>query len=149
MSDQDEKSSDQVVITILSKAEFLKIIRRVIETYFQSQQFQADVIRQVVLAVDEACSNVIKYAYKMDGSKEIRVSLSGVPEGIKISIRDYGDKPDMDTVKPRDLNKVRPGGLGIHLIQSVMDEVTYDLSPDLGTCLMLFKRYPEIGGTAP
>lgn len=148
MNEQDDNASDQVSITIPSNAEFLKIARRVIETYFQAYSYPEDIIRRVVLAVDEACSNVIKYAYKLDKTKEIKVSLSRVTDGIRISIRDYGVKPNLDTVKPRDLDEVRPGGLGTHFIRSVMDEVAYDLSPQVGTRLTLIKRDPETGGTA-
>ena len=148
MSDKDENQSSLVSVTIPSNAEFLKIVRRVIKTYFQAHPFPDEDIRHIVLAVDEACSNVIKYAYNLDETKKIRVSLSGVPNGIKISIRDYGVKADLDTIKPRDLDEVRPGGLGTHLMRSVMDEMDYDLSPEVGTCLTLIKRYPETGGIA-
>ena len=101
MSDQDENQSSQVSVTIPSNAKFLKIVRRVTKTYFQAHPFPDEDIRHIVLAVDEACSNVIKYAYNLDETKKIRVSLSGVPNGIKISIRDYGVKADLDTIKPR------------------------------------------------
>ena len=148
MSEQDDTHLNKVSITIPSNAAFLKIVRRVIESYFQAHLYPTEEIRHIVLAVDEACSNVIKYAYKLDETKKIKVSLASLSEGIRISIRDYGIKPDLDTIKPRDLEDVRPGGLGTHLIRSVMDEMTYDLSPDVGTCLTLIKRYPEAEGAA-
>lgn len=148
MSDQDSSRAEQVSVTIPSSPEFLIIIRRVVQAYFEKAAYPEADIRHIVLAVDEACSNVIKYAYNMDATKEITVSLAGIGRGVELSIRDYGIKPDMATVKPRDLDDVRPGGLGTHLIRSVMDEVAYDLSPEAGTRLTMIKCYPEKEGAA-
>ena len=44
-----------------------------------------------------------------------------------------------------DLNDVRPGGLGVHIIKSVFDKVQYDTSPPEGTVLRMRKEFNEDG----
>ena len=54
-------------------------------------------------------------------------------------LRDYGTKCDPDCIKGRDLDDVRPGGLGVHIIREIMDEVTYDTGHEVGTELKMTK----------
>ena len=42
----------------------------------------------------------------------------------------------MAKVKPRDLNDIRPGGLGTHFMRETMDEVEFLISPDGGGNLL-------------
>ncbi|MFQ5893748.1 MAG: ATP-binding protein, partial [Nitrospinota bacterium] len=95
--------------------------------------------RKLTLAVDEACSNVIKYSYENDPTKTIVLTLTNSAEKLEIWIQDFGKCPDLERIKPRDLDEVRPGGLGTHFIQSIMDEVTYDTSTEVGYILHLVK----------
>ena len=63
-----------------------------------------------------------------------------------ILIRDFADPVDISRIKPRDLDDVRPGGLGTYLISEVMDEVDFLPPPiDGGNLLRLVKK---IKGTA-
>jgi anti-sigma regulatory factor (Ser/Thr protein kinase) len=63
-----------------------------------------------------------------------------VPQLLTIEMRDYGGKMDLSCIEARDLDDVRPGGVGTHLMRAVMDEVTYDVSSDTGTVLRMSKR---------
>ena len=76
----------------------------------------------MVLAVDEACANVIKYAYRGDRQREIILYFKVFDDRLEILIKDFGEKGRPDTFRSRDLKDVRPGGLGIHFIRKVMDE---------------------------
>jgi len=50
---------------------------------------------------------------------------------------------DVSKVKPRDLEDIRPGGLGTHFIREVMDEVEFLRPPnDSGNILRMVKRIP-------
>ena len=57
-----------------------------------------------------------------------------------MAVRDRGRQVDPTTIKSRDLAEVRPGGLGVHIIQSVMDEYNYSCPPD-GGMLLEMKKY--------
>jgi anti-sigma regulatory factor (Ser/Thr protein kinase) len=59
---------------------------------------------------------------------------------LMIGVRDYGRSVDPSTIKSRDLDDFRPGGLGVHIIRSIMDEVEYVPQPGGGMSLRLVKN---------
>ena len=79
----------------------------------------------VVQAVSEALQNVIRHAYR--GAVPGRVDLSAWFEDsvLWVAIRDYAPPVDLSSIKPRPLDQVRPGGLGTHFINTIMDHVSY------------------------
>ncbi len=102
--------------------------------------FDEDTVARLVLAVDEACTNIIRFAYegRTDGKIEIDVIVTnGVWEA---RLRDYGKKPDPSRLKGRELHDVKPGGLGLFFIEQAFDEVQFDHAPQEGTCLILRKK---------
>jgi sigma-B regulation protein RsbU (phosphoserine phosphatase) len=97
-----------------------------------------------VLVVDEACQNVIRHAYKDVDDGEMAINLRRKDESLIILLRDFAKTVDPATIVPRDLEDIRPGGLGTHFINEVMDEVTFLPPPGgYGNLLRLVKR---IGG---
>lgn len=97
---------------------------------------------KVVLAVQEGCANVIRHCYKNNPNKRIDLILTFQDDALSIRIDDYGTWVDPARMKSRDLDDVRPGGLGVHLMQQVMDEVEYERNEWGGTSLTLVKRVP-------
>jgi sigma-B regulation protein RsbU (phosphoserine phosphatase) len=103
------------------------------------------VLRQsLVLAVDEACANVIRHAY--GGACESRIELRLTQEGpeLRFELRDFAPCVDPDKVKPRDLDEARPGGLGINFIDTLMDSWSLQPLDDRhGNLLTMRKRLVE------
>lgn len=129
-----------VEITVPSHPQYMTILRHSVFSMCTFAGFDAAESKKVVLAVDEAVTNVIKYAYEMDCSQEIRVSLEAHEGSLEIRIRDHGKPVDTASLKSRDLEDIRPGGLGIHFIRSIMTEVCYRPIPTGGTELTLVKK---------
>mgnify|MGYP006291027597 CR=1 FL=1 len=81
------------------------------------------------LAADEACTNVINYAYPEDAKKDIEVTFRNRADAIEIEIRDWGRPFNPLQAPPPDLNlelEERPiGGLGIFLMKKFTDRVEY------------------------
>ena len=105
--------------------------------------FLPEEIDGIVLAIDEALANCIKHGYEARAGQPIDVSLAaiqreGVP-GIEITVRDYGRQVDPQTIRGRNLEDVRPGGLGVHIIGTVMDEMEYTCPQDGGMQLRVRK----------
>ncbi len=132
-----------VSVAVPSDPKYLRIVRRVLESYMEQVPIEPDEAGRLVLAIDEACSNVIKYAYESDASKTIEVTISSEDDVLRFSVRDYGRKPDLSTIAPRPLEEVRPGGLGTHFIRSVMDTVSYNLDNEQGTQLIMTRNLRE------
>jgi anti-sigma regulatory factor (Ser/Thr protein kinase) len=137
---------ETVRLTIPSQSKYLGLVRRVIQQISQDGGFSEEEGRRLTMAVDEALSNVIKYAYDHDPTKIIELTLTDSPQKLEIHIRDFGRQPDPKLIKPRNLDDVRPGGLGTHFIQSIMDEVIYDTSGEVGCILRMVKYKAHQGG---
>ena len=62
-------------------------------------------------------------------------------EALVFSLLDFAPRVDPAKVKPRDLDDIRPGGLGTHLIQEVMDSAEFvEPPPGCGNLLRMVKR---------
>lgn len=102
---------------------------------------ETDVFK-VQIAVDEACTNIIKYAYsEQGGCITLTCELQG--NDFVVIIMDRGKPFDPSSVPPPDLeaylDKRKIGGLGIYLIRKLMDEVNYSFDAKRGNTLVMRK----------
>ena len=79
----------------------------------------------MVLGVDEACTNIIRYAYELRDDRLIALSMEGLQRCIRIRVRDFGKRIPARDWKERANWIVRPGGLGLHLIRAAFDDIKY------------------------
>jgi anti-sigma regulatory factor (Ser/Thr protein kinase) len=112
-----------------------KYVRKFLDTYQFSQKEQT----LMVLGVDEACTNIIRYAYELRDDQLIILTMEGLRECIRVRLRDYGLQTPGHAMKGRSHDVIKPGGLGLHLIRNAFDKVDYILKP-LGTELVLTKN---------
>jgi serine/threonine-protein kinase RsbW len=96
----------------------------------------------VVLSVDEALTNVMRHAYQGKPGA-IVVTFRHLADRIEILIQDRGKSFDPRKVPEPELPPQKPGGLGIYLMKTLMDEVDYQSSPEEGNRLYLMKRKPK------
>lgn len=100
----------------------------------------------IALAVDEAVCNCIRHGYQGRGGQPIEVTLERVDAAdgaaLRIIIRDWGRQVSPDRIIGRDLKDIRPGGLGTHIINSVMDTVEYARGEPEGMQVTMVKRVP-------
>jgi sigma-B regulation protein RsbU (phosphoserine phosphatase) len=95
----------------------------------------------IVLAIDEACQNIIRHAYKQDPSGVIELKIHREGRDLVFSLLDFAPEIDPSQVKPRDLDDIRPGGLGTHFIRKVMDRADFVRPPrGTGNLLRMVKR---------
>jgi anti-sigma regulatory factor (Ser/Thr protein kinase) len=101
-------------------------------------------IAEITLAVDEALSNVIRHGYGGEPGHKIEMSARAVHdaaegEGVEVRIRDFGKQVSLDEIRGRDLDDIKPGGLGVHIIRSVMASVEYSHAEGGGMQLVMRK----------
>ena len=89
-----------------------------------------DATDAVVLAVNEACMNIMQHAYGMDPKGRIEVVISLENEALVFRLRDFATPINAAAVESRGLDDIRPGGLGVHFIRSLMDECGFLQPPD-------------------
>lgn len=129
-----------VRLTIPACAECLVEIRAVIRKAAVECGVSKEDAGDIVVAVDEACQNIVRHAYK-ESSGMIEVSVFCRNERIIVYLRDFAPAVDIAKIKPRPLDDLRPGGLGVHFMRTIMDEVVYLPPPDgIGNLLVLMKR---------
>ena len=110
-------------------------VRKFLDSYALSQRERM----LMVLGVDEACTNIIRYAYELRDDQLIILTLEGLRECIRMRLRDYGLQTPGHAMKGRSHDIIKPGGLGLHLIRNAFDQVDYILKPR-GTELVLTKN---------
>ena len=100
----------------------------------------------VVMAVDEACQNVIRHAYRGDPDGVIELEVRCTGNELQIAVRDFAPPVDPSRIRPRPLDELRPGGLGTHLIHSAMDHTELGKPPSgPGNLLRMVKRLARKG----
>jgi len=130
---------DSVTITIPSHPKYLSIVRSVTGKIAQIYEITEPLTEDMKLAVDEACANVIKHAYRGDRTKKIVLKYKITKKSFNVIIEDSGIKAQTDLIKGRSLDDIRPGGLGIHFIKRVFDVFQFDEKKKKGNRLILIK----------
>lgn len=132
-------------LKVSSITENLEIIREFINRIARKAGFSEEGADQIELAVDEACTNVIKHAYHFDSKRMLDISVLVDKEKIEIIVTDKGSGFDPDQLAPPDIPKyaheARVGGLGIYLMKTLMDEVSYSFNPGIKNTVSLVKYY--------
>jgi serine/threonine-protein kinase RsbW len=77
------------------------------------------------LALQELCVNVIEHAYNNEPGGRIRLTYTRVPNGHEFAVRDQGAEYDPHTRREVDLAVPTVGGYGLHLMESLCDDVQY------------------------
>lgn len=122
-----KKNTGELIVK--SRTENLSLIRDFISSQASSSGLSAEEIENIMLAVDEACTNIIKHAYKSYPEGDIVIKLESKRDKLIISIIDHGNTFDPTGVPDPDLQKYyrngKVGGLGMYLMKTLMDDVKY------------------------
>jgi len=131
-------------LKVKSKTENLSEIRDFVSSNAARAGISSSAIDNIILAVDEACTNIIKHAYKLSPQGEILIKINYDENTFTITIIDYGKSFEPDRVPRPDLQKYyrehRVGGLGMYLIKSLMDDVEYTTIPGKYNQVLLSKN---------
>jgi anti-sigma regulatory factor (Ser/Thr protein kinase) len=130
-------------IAIPSDVRYLGAVRSLIRQVAELAGLDRDGTAAVELAVTEGCANVIRHCYGDCDNERIDIDFAFDADVFEVRIDDYGKFVDPSQIRSRPLDDVRPGGLGVHLMRTTMDEVTYKKNRWGGTSLTLRKRLPR------
>ncbi len=116
--------------------ENLRTISHFIHGIGQRLRLREETLFDVDLAVEEASVNVADYAYPSGQAGEILLRIETLDDVVCITLTDWGIPLNPDDIKPFDINapiEMRiEGGMGLHLIHCLMDDVTREIAPEPG-----------------
>lgn len=127
-----------ILIELRSHPQYLSGVREMLSSVTKRLGFSDTQCSQVALAVDEALCNVMRHGYKRRTDQPIWVKVWPLDAGwaeavegaeaaaIRIVIEDQAEQVDPAVIRSRNLDEIRPGGLGVHIIKEVMDEARYE-----------------------
>ena len=111
----------------LVRSSSLKDVRTFCREVFEKLQIDQNLKDELVLAIAEAAQNIVKHAYKNDPQTDDKmvVQISCKDNKLQIGFYDMGTPVDPNKVKHREIDNVKPGGLGTFFIQEIMDAVEF------------------------
>ena len=127
-------------ITILSQTQLLKMVVELTRHISALFQFPVAEAQKISLAIDEAVTNVIKHSYANESDQPLTIEYYAAPAGIRIRILYRGLPPDISEEEVnigRMIKKKRKGGLGVKLMKTIMDSVTYRTVDGENRCEMI------------
>lgn len=121
-----------MITVLLLRNQYADIERlaRAVIAFGQANQLPEEVVGDIRLALEEAVTNIIMHGYADADDHEIEIRFSASADRVAFTILDDGQPfnplgapaPDLD----RDFDEMAIGGLGIHLIRELMDNVSYE-----------------------
>ena len=145
-----EESADKLLIQTPGHGSYLAYIRAIVGDLARKVGFDEGEAAKIEMAVDEACSNVVRHAYSPDKEwcwqqrdPEIRLDIRVERDVLIIEINDHGQRFDFANYRPArmedHLRDMKPGGYGILIMRNFMDDVQYSSNDQTGNTLRMVK----------
>lgn len=136
-----EMKDDNNKILIKSSTKNLAEVRNFIEEKALLIGLDSQVINQIILSVDEACTNIIKYTHNYNDTNTIEVKVSDSDNQFQVEIKYKGEGFDPNKVKTPDMveyfKNYKVGGLGIPMMKKFMNKIEYNhIKPDLNQLIL-------------
>lgn len=126
----------------------LREIARVIDHYAATVNLDATELHDVQVAVAEASTNAIVHGLHEDPERRFEFIIEALPDGLAVTLRENGTPFDVEDVVPADLTSAlinrKIGGLGIHLMHELLDDVHFSIEPDGMKVVSMIKRVKGI-----
>jgi serine/threonine-protein kinase RsbW len=136
-----------IELRILSQPRYLCVVRSALEKVALNAGLSDDESGMFVMAVDEAMTNVIRHGYKEKTDQPIWVKLRPISQnghvGLEVVVEDECQNVNLEKIKSRPLEDVRPGGLGVHIIHNTMDEVQYERRDECPGVRLTMRKYAK------
>ena len=143
-AEQQSIANSEITLNMCANPEYLSIARAAVRAVTGAIGMDKETAEKITVATVEAITNVIKHSYGGPCEKPVVMKLGKIKcnkntDALEIVIRDFGKQVDPEKIKSRDLDDVRPGGLGVHIMQSAMDQVEFAPAEDCGMRLRMVK----------
>lgn len=115
--------------TVPADASQLAALNQFLREFWTAAELEPARLRSFELALEEIFLNIATHGSRPGNARRVEVSLSQGADAVTMTVEDDGPQFDPLSLPPPDvtasLAERRVGGLGVHLVQQVMDTVTY------------------------
>lgn len=132
--------ADILKLSVPGKPEYVGMVRLAISSLANYAGFDIEAIEDIKVAVSEACNNVVCHG-QSDYCKSYEVACEIGDDKLVISIVDQAGGYDTTSYEEPNIECPREGGLGIFIINTLMDEVTILSELGFGTSIKMIKYY--------
>ena len=126
---------ETIKMEISANPEYVSIIRLTTSGIANKVGFCIDDIEDLKVAISEACTNAIKHSLE----DRFTIIYSMIENGLTIEIIDNGKGYDRSTVSEPDIDNLKESGMGLFIIESLMDEVIVESQEGKGTSIKMTK----------
>jgi serine/threonine-protein kinase RsbW len=112
-----------LTLDVPSDLAVMPMVRQFIESASRLANLDQDSIDAIVLAVNEATTNVIRHAHLGQPEIQVHIECKLLPDGIAVMLFDQGDPFDITAVPDLDPAEERVGGRGVFLMRTLLDEL--------------------------
>jgi serine/threonine-protein kinase RsbW len=123
-----------ISIRIEADVREIERLNRLVRQFGELHDVPSRTLYAVNLALDELVTNVVLYGFTDPSGKEVLIKLISAGNELVASVYDGGKPFDPLKVEPPNLHapleERELGGLGIHLVRSLMDHVSYARESD-------------------
>lgn len=126
---------ETIKMEITSNPEYVGIIRLTTSGIANKIGFSMDDIEDIKVAVSEACTNAIKHS----NDDIFYITYTMLENGLTIEISDKGEGYNIANIPQPDLENPKENGLGLFIIQTLMDDVSIESIENQGTTIKMTK----------
>ena len=121
-------------LTLKNTLSELETLRCELAQFGKTTHLSKATLQHLNLVLDELFTNIVSYGEQEDGTCQIRIFVSQDEKRLTLEIEDCGipfnpveaETPDLET----SLEERTIGGMGIHIVKTLMDEVRYERKGD-------------------
>jgi serine/threonine-protein kinase RsbW len=136
---------DYIEMKIPAQPEYVGVVRLTVSGIANRMGYSYDEIEDIKIAVSEACTNAVTHAYKSEEDGQITIGCRAYEDRLEVMVLDNGKSFNLEEVseqvgpvdKSTSVEQLSEGGLGLFLIESLMDEVK--ISSDAGVVVVMTK----------
>jgi len=119
------------------KPEFINVARMNISVIANNMKMDYEVIQDLKVAISEACNNVILHS---DCNSHYEIDFIVKREKLVVEINDFGNGFDIEDYNKPNLDNPKESGLGLFIIDSLMDEFNIETKNGNGTTIRMIKN---------
>ncbi|HSH24810.1 MAG TPA: anti-sigma B factor RsbW [Massilibacterium sp.] len=142
---------DSIEMKIPAKVEYVGVVRLTASGIAHRMGYTYEAIEDIKIAVSEACTNAVHHAYDESEEGEVMVTYGMYPDRLEVMVSDNGKKFNLDKIKEKrgpvndiPLEEMTEGGLGLFLIETLMDEVKISGESGVNVIMTKFLHKDEV-----